>query len=305
MIPGLVSIVIPSRNEKYTNKTVQDLLTKAKGDIEIIVTLDGWWPPINEISSDSRVKHVHYDVPRGMRNAINAAVAISQGEYILKIDAHCMVDEGYDVKLKADCNDNWVVVPRRHRLDPETWSLREVGKPPADYMYLTYPDNPGDWGGAGLHGREWTDRNKDPELQKVLIDDLMSSQGSFWFMKRSYYDFLELMDEENYGSFAQEFQEIGLKCWLSGGRVVINKKTWYAHWHKGKENGRGYNLDKKDLDKANKYTNRWFTEDSGLFYGDGPWHKQTLPFSDLIKKFAPIPLWEHYDKTGKTYKETK
>jgi hypothetical protein len=115
----------------------------------------------------------------------------------------------------------------------------------------------------------------------------MSSQGSLWFMSKDYFNYLELMDEENYGTFPQEFQEIGLKCWLSGGEVKINKKTWYAHWHKGKKpdgtNVRNYYLDKRELVKTNEYVNRWMKEKV--------WHKQIHDFQWLLDKFKPVPGW--------------
>ena len=63
----------------------------------------------------------------------------------------------------------------------------------------------------------------------------MSWQGSCYFTTKRYWDsLLAPLDTEHYGTFTQEAQEIGNKVWLSGGRLVVNKKTWYAHYHKGK-----------------------------------------------------------------------
>lgn len=264
-----ISVIIPSRNEKYLGQTINDLIAKAAGSIEIIVVLDGYWP--NPIIKDDKVIYIHRGLARGMRNAINSAVAISKGKYILKCDAHCMFDEGYDVKLISDCKDNWVCVPRRYALDPEKWALVDNPKYPIDYMYLTHD----------LHGEVWSEKNKDPKLKEKPIDDLMSSQGSCWLMKRTYFDELELEDEENYGSFWNEMQEVGLKAWLSGGRLVVNKKTWYAHWHKSE--GRGYSLGGGEQEKAGAYVQRWL--------GNSAWHKQTLPLTWLIEKFWPVPGW--------------
>lgn len=242
-----LSIILPSRNEKYLNKTVEDLLLKAKGEIEIIVVLDGYWEaPIG----DPRVKVIHFGKVGGMRNAINAGVAIAKGDFILKADAHCMFAEGFDLELIKSCEDNTVIVPRRYRLDPEKWEIIKDGRPPIDRMLLT----------EDLHGKDWQKGNH-PELD---IEETPSSQGSCWLMKKSYFSELELMDEKTYGTFWSEFQEIGLKCWLSGGRCLVNKKTWYAHWHK---DSRGYKLDEKNELKEFK------------------WHKATKPLSWLLEKF--------------------
>ena len=276
----MISIVIPARNEQFLKPTIEDLLKKAQGEIEVIVILDGYKPP--EYVQDERVIYIHRGQSMGMRAGINAGVAIARGEYVMKTDAHCMFDTGYDVKLVAELQKNWVVVPRRKRLDAENWCLQETGKPDIDYMYLAAPDDPKDFGGKGLNGKVWEEKNRDPELKKVLIDDLMSAQGSCWLMHKSYFQELELMDEENYGTFWNEFQEIGLKCWLSGGRVIVNKNTWYAHLHKGKKYGRGYNLQEAQLIKGASYTKKWFNFKEA-------WDKQTLPLEWLIEKFKTVP----------------
>jgi glycosyltransferase involved in cell wall biosynthesis len=277
---SLLSVVIPSRNELFLNKTVIDILSKAVEDIEVIVVLEGYW---SEIIDDKRVHYIHFTNPRGMRQAINAGVAIAKGDFIMKTDAHCMFEKGFDVILKADCEDDWVVIPRRKRLEPESWTLRDVEKPDVDYMFLTYPNEDPSWGGREFSGREWREKNDDKALREVLIDDCMSFQGSCWFMRRTYFDYLELMDFETYGGFWKEAQEIGFKAWLSGGRVVVNKKTWYAHLHKGKQYGRGYSLNKEGNSDHNKNIQKWMTQKS--------WHKQIYPMAYLIRKFPGCPMW--------------
>lgn len=283
MIKNRVSVVIPSRNEQFLHNTIQDLLKNSRGDLEIIAILDGYWPPADQIIQDPRVKYLHRGESRGMRNGITSGVDIATGEFIMKIDGHCMLDEGFDTKLIADCDRDWVVVPRRKRLDAENWCIQDVGKPDIDYMYLSYPDNPSDFGGSGINGKVWEEKNRDPKLKEILIDDLMSSQGSMWFMHKDYFHYLELMNEKDYGTFWNEFQEIGLNCWLSGGRVVVNKKTWYAHLHKGKKFGRGYFLDEKELIKGATHTKLWLTQKN--------FTKQIYDLAWLIEKFWPVPTW--------------
>ena len=265
-----VSIIIPARNEIYLKKTIEDLLIKARGDIEIIAVLDGYW--IDTPIEDPRIVYLHLGTAKGMRNAINSGVAISKGSYLMKCDAHCMFDKGYDKKLISDCKRNWVVVPRRFALNPEKWELFDNPKYPIDYMYLS----------KDLHGVVWEAKNKDPKLKNKLLDETMSNQGSVWFMPKDYFHKLELMDEATYGTFWNEFQEIGLKCWLSGGRVMVNKKTWYAHWHKTSDVGRGYSLGQSEQPKALAAVDKWKKKG---------WYKQTQPLSWLIKRFSPVPTW--------------
>lgn len=278
----MISIVIPSRNERFLLKTTLDLLAKAEGEIQVIVVLDGC---LTEQVDDPRVTYIHFPEPRGMRPAINSAVAASHGRFIMKIDAHCMVDQGFDVKLAADCSENTVVIPRRKRLDADNWRLLDAQKQDVDYEFLSCPATSSDWRGDGLRGRPWNQRSAERiNRNEYLIDETMSFQGSCWIMRRAYFDFLDLMDDTHYASFGGEAQEIGLKAWLSGGRVLTNKKTWYAHLHKGREHGRGYYVAKKEKERSRKFVHRWFSNSSG-------WTKQTLPLSWLVKRFSPVPSW--------------
>ena len=275
----MLSVIIPSRNEIYLQKTIDDVLSKSKRDIEIIAILDGYWPD-PPLKDDPRLKIIHHGTSHGMRGSINAGVAVAKGDLILKCDAHCMFAEGFDITLEADCDENWVVIPRRKRLDARNWTIEQNGRPDVDYEYLSYPNVNGNWN-DGLHGRVWEERAL--KRADILIDDNMSAQGSCWMMHRDYFNKLELEDEEHYGTFSNEFQEIGLKCWLSGGRVITNKKTWYAHLHKDKDMGRGYSLPGDQVEKGFLYTNRWLTNTA--------WHKQIHPFTWLIERFWPVPGW--------------
>ena len=286
MANQMVSVIIPARNEIFLRKTILDLLAKARGPIEVIAILDGYQPPQNEIVNDPRVVYLHFGESVGMRNGINNASKIAKGEYLMKSDAHCMFDEGFDVKLKADIphyknddnDDNWIVIPRRLRLDAENWCLQEVGKPPIDYEYLSSPSD------AGVKGNKWDQRTR--ERADIMIDETMSFQGSCWFMTKNHYvNRLGYMRTEGYGNFVREAQEIGLKTFLTGGRVYTNKNTWYAHLHKGKTYGRMYFLNARELDAGNKYCDDfWFGNKlEGAKY-DMAW---------LIERFGgdKVPTW--------------
>jgi glycosyltransferase involved in cell wall biosynthesis len=212
------SIIIPAREERFLNKTLLDLQQKLRTSWEIIVVLDGKWEdPL------PGVKYIYNKEAKGMRTAINQAVSTAQGDYIMKLDAHCMVDEGIDEKLIAVHQDNWVQAPRRKRLEAHKWILIEQDKPDVDYMYI----------GPDLRGYKANDKNRDPELKKKLIDDTDIFQGSCYFMKRDYFYTLGLLDDINFGKMGSEALEIVLKCRQDGGRIIVNKTTWYAHAHIG------------------------------------------------------------------------
>lgn len=275
-----LSVIIPSRNEIFLDKTIDDIFNKARGDIEVIAVLDGYWP--HPPPADRPNLHLlHWGRPKGMRAAINGAAAIAKGDYLLKTDAHCMFAEGFDEVLKADCDGDWIVIPSRYSLDAENWDILRNRKSRVDYHYLSFPDAPG----KGIHGSVWLQRARERKNDTQYdIDDEMSFQGSCWFMPaRHFHDFLGGMSEVGYGTFIQEPQEIGMKTWLGGGQIKTNKKTWYAHLHKGRRYGRGYYLSKREAIKGNNY--------SVDFWLNNKWKDRVHDIEWLIDKFAPVPTW--------------
>lgn len=275
-----VSVIIPSRNEKFLVPTVEAVLRNAVGDIEVVVTLDGYWPD-PPLPIDPRIAVIHRGSAQGMRQGINAGVAVASGEWLMKLDAHCDVSHGFDEVLKQHSDKDWVTVPRRMSLDPEKWARQENGKAPVDAHYLSNPfERPGD-PSCGLHGTVWNDRAR--KRKDILVDEEMSSQGSCWFMHRSHWDRIGRMEPEKYGNFIQEFQEIGLKTWLGGGKVMVNKRCHYLHLHKGKEHGRGYFISKQEMQAGADFATRYWMTDS--------WKKRVHDLKWLIERFSPVPGW--------------
>jgi len=275
----MVSVILPSRNERFLPQTLADVLAKARGPLEVIVVLDGYWP-VPPLPTDPRLVILHHSPAQGMRPAINAAARIARGQWLMKLDAHCLVGEGFDEILTAECDQDWVVVPRRYSLDPEAWAIRPE-KAPIDAHYLSYPyERPGD-PSCGLHGTVWRDRTQ--ARAEVLLDDEMSSQGSCWFMSRAQWGRIGPLDAMNYGNFIQEFQEIGLKTWLGGGRVKVNKRTFYAHLHKGRKYGRGYSMEGLNHEAGRDFCTDYWMHDR--------WPERVHNLRWLIETFWPVPTW--------------
>lgn len=236
----MLSIIIPAHKEQHLKKTVEDLLSKAEGEIEIIAVLDGAG---GELPPDPRVHAIMFGRTRGMRAAINAGVEGARGEFLMKIDAHCVVAQGYDTVLTADCEDGMVMIPRRYKLDTEKWEV--MPDPPTDYDKLIIMENP-----HKFHGEEWRSRAK--KRKDIMIDETMMFQGSCWVMRRSHWDrIIRRLEEKGYGPFVQEPMEIGMKTWAAGGRIVVNKKTWYAHKHR--KFNRSHHVTREEADAGNAH----------------------------------------------------
>jgi glycosyltransferase involved in cell wall biosynthesis len=279
-----LSVIIPSRNSGDTNfcsKTIQDILDKSEKEIEVIVYVEEKWP--DPLIQDPRVHYIKPPMPQGLRTAVNEAVKLAKGKYIMKIDDHCLVGQGFDrILIENHGGDNWVQIPRRYALDAENWKVEDRGdnKYPIDYMYIDFPRK-GKAHDSGMHGVPW----KRPERDSITIDDTPTMQGSCYFMTRNYFvNVLKGLDPTNYGHFAQESQEINFKTWLTGGRCVVNKKTYYAHLHKGNRYGRMYKLDDADHKRGAEWSaEHWLNNEEP---------NMTYPFSWLInEKFPGMPSW--------------
>jgi len=217
-----LSVVIPSYKDPLLHKTIDNLLEKSEGEIEIIPVLDGYWP-ITPIKDDPRIKIVHLGGNVGMRRAINAGVLVSTGEYLMRVDEHQIFDKGFDRKILETIEDNWIVTPRRYFLDAKKWEIMDELKP-VDYMILKI-------GQAG-NGRKFSGVER-PGDDLQPIQETMAMQGSCWFMKRTWWDkVIGELQNEGYGPLYQDSHEMVFKTWKAGGKLMVNKNTWHAHKHR-------------------------------------------------------------------------
>lgn len=275
---SIVSIVIPSRNEKYLEKTVEDVFDKAAGEIEVIVVIDG----ANNFplpKTRRGLKFIKKSKSEGLRPALKSASSVAKGKYLMKIDAHSAVSEGFDEVLKRACDDNWVVVSRYYQLDTDSW--KQMGEnTKSDYFYLGCP-----WTNHRVFmfwDVPWVSR--DNERKNIMIDDQMTIQASLWFMTKEHFDVrLQGLDENLWGAWSCEQEEIALKTWLGGGRVIINKKVWNAHYHRPHEERRELwpeFSNNQDFLNHRRFTRYWLAN---------KWEGRVHDFDWLMDKFWPLP----------------
>jgi glycosyltransferase involved in cell wall biosynthesis len=217
-----LSIIIPSYKDPLLQRTIDDLLAKAEGSIELCVVLDGYWPVV-PLKDDPRVRIIHFGKNQGMRRAINAGVAIARGDFLMRMDEHQMIGQGYDVILTRDCQPNWIMTPRRYFLDVDKWEIMDI--PPVDYCKLKIQNVSGSV--RKFAGVE----SKGDDTQ--LIQESQAMQGSCWFMPKKWWDdvIVELQNE-GYGPHYQDSHEMVFKTWKAGGKLMVDKNTWHAHKHR-------------------------------------------------------------------------
>ena len=300
-----LSILIPSRNEQFLSKTVEDILKNIRGKTEVIVVLDGQWAN-PAIVDDPRVTLIYRSESIGQRAATNEACRLSKAKWIIKCDAHCAFDEGFDVKMMKEMegHDDWTMVPIMRNLHAFDWvcpdghrryqspsgPCKDCGKETKqDVVWIakTSPQSTAYTFDTTLHFQY---HNQWKKKQIGDITETMSLQGSCWMLTRDKYWELNICDEE-FGSWGQQGVEVACKTWLSGGRVVCNRKTWYAHMFRtqGGDFGFPYPISGRQVDKARKYSRDLFLNNK--------WDKQVRPLSWLIEKFKPLAGW--HDDTGK------
>ncbi len=296
-----LSILIPARQEEFLLNTVEDILKHIEADTEIIVVLDGAWanPPLPQ---HERLNVIYLPESIGQRAATNLACKLAQGKYVMKVDAHCSFDQGFDRKLIADMQDDWTVVPTMRNLHVFDWVC--------DNGHRQYQDK----GSKCLEcGKEmtremlWFAKPK-PESNSYCFDsephfqyfnqypgrhgeltESMSLQGSCWMLSKDKYWELGICDE-SLGSWGSQGIEVACKTWLSGGKVMVNHKTWYAHMFRTKPQagfGFPYEQHENKIQNAKKKIR-------DLFFNN-KWEKQIHPLSWLVDRFWPVKGWSEQD----------
>jgi len=298
-----LSILIPARNEMFLARTVEDVLSNIEGNTEIIVVMDGYWANPG-IKDDPRITILHYPESIGQRAATNQAAKISKAKYVMKVDAHCSFDKGFDIKMIKEMHDDWTMVPLMRNLHAFDWicpkghrryqgpsgPCTECGKETTrDVVWIAKksPQSISYCFDSTPHFQYFSDFSKRPE-GKGEITPTMSLQGSCWMLTREKYWELDICDEK-FGSWGSQGIEVAVKTWLSGGSVMVNQKTWYAHMFRtqGGDFGFPYPISGNDQKKAQSYARN-------LFFNN-KWDKQVRPLSWLVERFWPVKGWSDED----------
>jgi len=294
-----LSIIVPALREPYLNRTVDSILKNSElKNIEVLVGV--YHSELSDkIKNDPRVRVFEQSSTLGMRGTENIALDMARGKYIMKADAHCIFAPGFDKVMIEDCAEDWLMIPKRYSIDFITWDIKK-NWPVVEYEYLAFPV-PDSWGYT-LRGAPWHERKAERADAKYDIDDLMIFQGSCWLANRKYFmNRVGYLDDrkETYGSFAMEQVEVGLKYWLGGGKIKLNKNTWYAHLHKTKNHYKSRLFSHRykkfpGMDKMYTWTSKhWINnEEPNMIY----------KFKWLIDKFWPVPKWpENWQEVWKSY----
>lgn len=304
-----LSILIPSRNEMFLARTIQDILENIEADTEIIALLDGQWAD-PAIPQHDRVNVIYLPESIGQRAGTNMACRLAQGKYVMKVDAHCSFDKGFDRKMLEafkETGDNVVMAPTMRNLWAFDWKCYSCGwkkyqgptpkkcencgstKVKRKMMWIgkERPQSNSFCFDSTPHFQYFNEYTKREGWGGDLVES-MSLQGSCFMCTREKYWELNISDEY-FGSWGSQGIEVACKFWLSGGRVIINRKTWYAHMFRTQGGDFSFPYPQKEslIQEAKKKA-------KDLFFNN-KWDKQVRPLSWLVEKFWPVPGWTEED----------
>lgn len=277
-----LSIIIPARAEKpeNLNRTLKSIYENATGDYEVIVGFNG--QPWVDIEPHENLRVVRLTENIGIKGMINLLAALARGKYIYKSDAHCRFGKGFDEILQTDMEYDWIVMPR-FKIIKDDWSIqmRDGQEEFYDYFFLCCPltDPRGFRFKAGGHWKERTTERLD-----TLIDETPQIHGSGWMMTKDHYFNLGGFPNTDLMGHAQEPIWLALKNWLIGGKVMVNKNTWYAHLHQSND-VKGYHYTREEEKFTYDWTARYW------MMNKEPNLKHTIDW--FVEKFMPMPTWEN------------
>jgi len=269
------SVIVPARNERNLVRTVDNLLTNATGDIEIIIILDGR-TKFEIPAENARITIIPHSNPQGKSVSINQGAAIAKGKYLMFVDAHCSVCPGYDEILQADCDDNWVVIPRYYMLESKTLTLKNYR--PLDYFYLAVS-----WSDPEpvIQSDGWMRRTLERQNGLSHIDETMSIPGSLTFMTAEHFHTrLGGLAAPAIGTDStSDWLDVIMKTWLGGGRVMVNKNAWYGHMNAPPT--RGYTVNQENIKRDYVQASRYWLENR--------WEGRQFDFDWIVDRFWPLP----------------
>lgn len=298
-----LSVLIPARKEEWLARTVADVLAHAELDTEVIAVIDGEGAG-EKPAPHARLQLVELRESVGQRAGTNLAAEMSRAKYVMKLDAHCALDQGFDRKIVEALagHPDYTLIPAQRNLHVFDWrclncgertymgpslaKCAKCGHTQHERVMVWEPRNGtrtdfwrfdhelhfqyrGDW-----HGR----RVEDGDLA-----DTMSMIGACWVMERDRYFHLGGLDN-GHGSWGQMGTEIACKTWLSGGRMVTHRGTWFAHMFRTRADfSFPYPMQASMQDRAREYSRKLWLNDA--------WPGQVLPLAWLVNKFKPLPGW--------------
>lgn len=216
--PDLISITIPARNEIHLNQTIESILQTATGNYEIIVGMDGWTIPY-EVMKHPKVTVIAEPTAVGRRKIANKIAAAAKGQYIVKLDAHCIYKTpGWNEKLKEVCTPDTIVTCVMDNIDEATW--QPMGKKWMGWLF-----------NREFRTQWWTSMK--PQKNWNLTEEILCFSASTCMMtKETFWKYGG--NREEFGHWGNEELEWALKVRCGGGKLICRTDVEVAHLYRAK-----------------------------------------------------------------------
>jgi hypothetical protein len=307
-----LTIIIPSRNEMFLAKTIEDALAHIEANTDIVAVLDGAEanPPI---PYNEKVTVIYVNKAIGQRAGADLAVRYSKAKYIMKIDAHCSFDQGFDRKMLeffSEVGDDVTAVPTMRNLWAYDWKCyhcgwkkyqgptplkcEQCGKTDKIRRKMLWigkerPQSNSFCFDSTPHFQYSGEYTKRPGYKEQVAEkgytETMSLQGSCFMSTREKFWELDL-GGESLGNWGNQGLQVACATWLSGGRVLVNHRTWYAHMFRTQGGDFGFPYEQKGREVQKTKDNV-----KDLFWNQKH-PKQIHPVSWLVERFAPVNGWD-------------
>lgn len=307
----------------FLKNTIEDILKNIEADTEVIAVCDGEYP-IEGIPQHERVNIILLHQSIGQRAATNLACRLSRSKYVMKIDAHCSFDKGFDRKMIegfVKTGDDVTMVPVMRNLWAFDWKCMKCGKrwyqgpTPIQCRETNYKKTGKQCDSTkfkrkivwiGKHNPqstsycfdsephfqyfgEYKNRSEYKEMkEKTGFTESMSLQGSCFMLTRDNYWKWEVCDEKA-GSWGNQGIEVALATWLTGHRVIVNHNTWYAHMFRTQGGDFSFPYEQRGsvVTKTKNYIKDKFWNNKHP--------KQIKSVKWLLQRFSPVPGWNEGD----------
>ena len=232
----MLSVLLPAHNEeRYLNRTIDNIFSTKQGEVEVIVVDQGGNGPIDPravvISTGSNV---------GERRAMNHAADTAKGSWLFRIDAHCDFSPvGWDIMLTdvTGPTDLTMAVLTAIRKPKAYCDEDEQAKWKDEWT--DWERLPGHWYGfthfvasesgygTGLEAK-WQKANTKPD-KLTGVWPTMAATGCAMCISRSFYDKIGGADETlpPMGAIGEEF---AIKAWaFPGGKCQVLTDVMVGH----------------------------------------------------------------------------
>jgi len=205
-----VTVIIPTgKNEKINNinRTIKSVLNNSSMSVEILVLADGWEP--DGINTNAKISSSCINI--GERKTVNRGFKEAEGDYVLRIDAHCAMSKDWDKILLDQYKKNTISLCILDALDEETWGS-------LNHRYTFVYVNP------SCEEKWWGDY---PE-GLITCEPTMSLTGCGWFCDKNLF-LNKLQFDEDLSKWGCIGPELTAKIERINGSIILNKNVTCLH----------------------------------------------------------------------------